>query len=95
MLSVTDTGPGIEAEHLSQLWDRFYRVDKARSRAFGGSGLGLAIVKYIAEAHGGQAAVVSRPGHGTTFSIELPLAPAQADQDERAPLPPLAPSRHV
>jgi heavy metal sensor kinase len=73
-LIVADTGPGIAAEHLPHIWDRFYRVDKARSRTLGGTGLGLAIVKYIAEAHGGNASVVSEPARGTTFSVLLPLA---------------------
>jgi signal transduction histidine kinase len=73
-IAITDTGPGIAAEHLGRIWDRFYRVDKARSRAFGDSGLGLAIVKYIAEAHGGGVEVVSAEGRGTTFVITLPLA---------------------
>lgn len=72
-LAVIDSGPGIAAEHLPRIWDRFYRVDKARSRALGGTGLGLAIVKYIAEAHGGSVHVVSAPGAGTTFSMLLPL----------------------
>jgi two-component system, OmpR family, sensor kinase len=73
-ITVADTGPGIAAEHLGRIWDRFYRVDKARSRAFGDSGLGLAIVKYIAEAHGGCVGVVSAEEWGTTFTIKLPLA---------------------
>jgi two-component system OmpR family sensor kinase len=72
-LAVTDTGPGIAQEHLGRVWDRFYRVDKARSRSFGGSGLGLAIVKYIAEAHGGGVGVMSDEGRGTTFTIMLPI----------------------
>jgi signal transduction histidine kinase len=73
-LSVADTGPGIGAAHLPYIWDRFYRADKARSRASGSTGLGLAIVKYIAEAHGGRVQVVSEPGKGTTFTVILPLA---------------------
>jgi len=73
-ITVSDTGPGIAAEHLERIWERFYRVDKARSRAFGDSGLGLAIAKYIAEAHGGSVGVVSAEGRGTTFTIQLPLA---------------------
>jgi two-component system, OmpR family, sensor kinase len=73
-LVVADTGPGIPAEHLPRIWDRFYRVDKARSRTLGGTGLGLAIVKYIAEAHGGNASVVSEPARGTTFTVVLPLS---------------------
>ena len=83
-LAVADAGPGIAAEHLPRIWDRFYRVDKARSRALGGTGLGLAIVKYIAEAHGGTVYAHSELGKGTTFAIALPLA-ASADQNaERA-----------
>jgi signal transduction histidine kinase len=74
-LIVADSGPGIAAEHLGHLWDRYYRVDDVRSRESGGTGLGLPIVKFIAEAHGGRADVVSEVGVGTTFTIELPLAP--------------------
>lgn len=84
LLTVSDTGPGIAAAHLEQIWDRFYRVDKARSRAGGGTGLGLAIVKFIAEAHGGTAEVVSTPAQGTTFTVRLPLLHADASPDERA-----------
>jgi signal transduction histidine kinase len=72
-LSVSDTGIGIPAEHLPYLFDRFYRVDRQRTRAEGGSGLGLSIVKWIAEAHGGQVRASSRPGEGTTFEVLLPL----------------------
>jgi len=70
---VTDTGIGISPEHLPHLFDRFYRVDKARSRAGGGTGLGLAIVKGIAEQHGGRVAVTSEPGKGSTFTVWLKL----------------------
>jgi signal transduction histidine kinase len=73
-LVVADSGPGIAAEHLPHLWDRYYRVDEVRSRENGGTGLGLPIVKYIAEAHGGWVDVTSEAGVGTTFTIELPLA---------------------
>jgi two-component system OmpR family sensor kinase len=73
-LVVADSGPGIAPEHLPQIWDRFYRVDKVRSRAFGDTGLGLSIVKYIAEAHQGSVGVASEEGRGTTFTIVLPLA---------------------
>lgn len=74
-LTVTDNGPGIPAEHLPHLWNRFYRGDKARSRSSGGTGLGLAIVKYIAEAHGGRVGVASVEGKGATFTITLPVLP--------------------
>lgn len=72
ILSVTDNGPGIEPEHLPRLFERFYRVDKARSSRLGGSGLGLAIVKHIASAHGGTVRVVSTPGQGSKFSLIIP-----------------------
>ncbi len=73
-VSVTDEGPGIAAEHLPRLFERFYRVDKARSRQLGGTGLGLAIVKHIAQAHGGRAEVSSEVGRGSTFTLVLPGA---------------------
>jgi len=69
---VRDEGCGIEPEHLPRLFERFYRVDKARSRKLGGTGLGLSIVKHIVQAHGGSIAVESTPGVGSTFTIELP-----------------------
>jgi two-component system, OmpR family, phosphate regulon sensor histidine kinase PhoR len=72
-IRVQDWGCGIEKEHLPRLFERFYRVDKARSRAQGGTGLGLAIVKHIVQAHGGEVVVHSTPGHGSTFSLHLPL----------------------
>jgi two-component system phosphate regulon sensor histidine kinase PhoR len=68
---VTDTGPGIEAAHLSRLFERFYRVDQGRSRQMGGTGLGLAIVKHIAQVHGGRVDVQSVLGQGSTFSVYL------------------------
>ena len=71
-IRVTDEGPGIEKKHLPRIFERFYRVDTARSRALGGTGLGLAIVKHIALAHGGSVAVDSTPGQGSTFAIYLP-----------------------
>jgi heavy metal sensor kinase len=74
LITVADTGIGIAPEHLAHLFERFYRVDKARSRALGGTGLGLAIVKYLTEAHGGQVRVESEPGKGSLFEIRLPLA---------------------
>jgi two-component system phosphate regulon sensor histidine kinase PhoR len=69
---VEDTGEGIPAQHLERLFERFYRVDRARSRAMGGTGLGLAIVKHLARAHGGEVTVRSELGQGSTFTIELP-----------------------
>jgi heavy metal sensor kinase len=73
-LWVRDTGIGIASEHLPHLFDRFYRVDKARSRAEGGAGLGLSICRWIAEAHGGSISAASAPGQGTTFRVVLPAA---------------------
>ncbi len=72
-IKVEDTGRGIGRDHLSRLFERFYRVDKARSRDMGGTGLGLAIVKHIAAAHSGWVAVESTPGAGSTFTITLPV----------------------
>jgi heavy metal sensor kinase len=85
-LSVVDTGPGIGAEHLPRIWDRFYRVDKARSRALGGTGLGLAIVRYIAEAHGGNVSATSDQGQGSAFTILLPLVADAARHTDQAVL---------
>ncbi len=73
-ISVTDTGDGISGEHIERIFERFYRVERARSREMGGTGLGLAIVKHLARAHGGEATVHSTPGEGSTFTIELPKA---------------------
>jgi two-component system phosphate regulon sensor histidine kinase PhoR len=73
IISVEDQGSGIAQKHLSRLFERFYRVDKARSRQLGGTGLGLAIVKHIAQAHGGHVAVKSMLGKGSRFSIHLPI----------------------
>ena len=71
-IEVADEGPGIAAEHLPRLFERFYRVDKARSRELGGTGLGLAIVKHVAGAHAGSVSVVSKESEGSTFSFEIP-----------------------
>jgi len=74
VISIRDEGCGVEQRHLSRLFERFYRVDKARSRQEGGTGLGLAIVKHIAQAHGGRATVESTRAKGSVFSIHLPCA---------------------
>ncbi|HJR06346.1 MAG TPA: ATP-binding protein [Pyrinomonadaceae bacterium] len=71
-ITVSDTGEGIAPEHIGRIFERFYRVDRARSRALGGTGLGLAIVKHLSRAHGGEATVRSVSGEGSTFTIELP-----------------------
>ncbi|MHC4137071.1 MAG: heavy metal sensor histidine kinase [Planctomycetota bacterium] len=75
-LRVADTGIGIPAEAVPHLFDRFFRVDPARSREQGGSGLGLAITRWIVEAHGGTIDVISREREGSTFTVRLPAAPA-------------------
>jgi len=72
-VAVSDTGVGIPTEDLPRIFDRFYQVDKARSRIDGGNGLGLAISKNIAETHGGRIEVQSEVGKGSIFSIFLPL----------------------
>lgn len=73
VLTVADNGPGIPAEHLSHVFDRFYRVDRARSRESGGTGLGLSIAREIVSLHGGQIRAESEEDEGTTFVLELPL----------------------
>jgi two-component system phosphate regulon sensor histidine kinase PhoR len=78
MLSVEDTGPGIAPEHLPRLTERFYRVDRSRSRDTGGTGLGLAIVKHVAQRHGAELRIDSVPGKGSVFSIVFPASRARA-----------------
>ena len=75
VVTVADTGVGIAPEHLPHVFDRFYRVDKARTRAEGGTGLGLSIAQSIVQAHGGRIEVTSAVGHGTVFTVILPQEP--------------------
>ena len=74
VVSVSDDGPGIPAHETERIFERFYRVDKARSRQMGGTGLGLSIVKHFAASLRGTVSVRSEPGKGSTFRVELPLA---------------------
>jgi two-component system phosphate regulon sensor histidine kinase PhoR len=87
-IHVEDTGEGIPAHHVARLFERFYRVDRARSRELGGTGLGLAIVKHLVRAHGGEITVDSKFGEGTRFTIELPVdtsnKPPEPDQLKEA-----------
>ena len=88
VVSVADSGPGIEKKDLEHVFDRFYRVDTARTRQRGGTGLGLSIVASIVEVHGGRVGVTSEPGKGTTFSFRLPLAVERARRPDAAvPVP--------
>jgi DNA topoisomerase VI subunit B len=72
VIDVRDQGIGIAHDHLARIFERFYRVEKARSRERGGTGLGLAIVKHIAQVHGGQVSVTSTVGQGSTFTLHIP-----------------------
>jgi two-component system sensor histidine kinase SenX3 len=89
-LSVTDTGVGIPARDIDRVFERFYRVDRARSRETGGTGLGLSIVRHVATNHGGDVKVTSREGEGSTFTLRIPIAraentPEQAQNQETSP----------
>jgi two-component system OmpR family sensor kinase len=84
VLEVRDQGPGLTPEQAERVFERFYRTDKARSRAHGGTGLGLSIVAAITAAHGGTVEVATEPGRGATFRVVLPVA-------EPAPPPPPEP----
>jgi len=72
IFQVRDQGPGIAQEHIPRLTERFYRVDRSRSRDTGGTGLGLAIVKHVSQRHGAELSIESVPGKGSTFSIRFP-----------------------
>jgi two-component system, OmpR family, sensor kinase len=102
-LIVSDTGPGMSAEQASRAFERFYRTDRARSRASGGTGLGLSIVAALVAAHGGTVTVDTAPGRGAAFAVQLPLMDAEAiesgpeaDPDQGRPGPvPVAPARRA
>jgi signal transduction histidine kinase len=79
-VTVADTGPGIPAEHLPRLFERFYRVDSARSAKDGGTGIGLAIARSVVEAHGGHIRAESEVGRGSAFTFDLPVAPREPDR---------------
>jgi signal transduction histidine kinase len=93
VLSVSDTGMGIAPDDLPHVFERFYRADKARSRAHGGAGLGLSIAQYIVQAHGGSIEAISRGlKRGSTFRVRLPLTTGLAAERAEA-APPVASSR--
>src|SRR5215469_6920170 len=89
-ISVADQGIGIPERDLERIFERFYRVDAARSRATGGTGLGLAIVKHVTAAHGGKVTVISKEGAGSTFTLKLPLRPTNAVMVNGGTLPAMA-----
>ncbi|WP_413316733.1 ATP-binding protein [Agrococcus sp. 1P02AA] len=80
-IAVTDKGVGIAAEEQERVFERFYRIDPARSRVTGGTGLGLSIVKHVAVSHGGEVTLWSRPGQGSTFTLRLPAAHAPVHEE--------------
>jgi two-component system phosphate regulon sensor histidine kinase PhoR len=79
MFTVKDSGPGIAAEHLPRLAERFYRVDRSRSRETGGTGLGLAITKHVMQRHGGELRIESVVGQGSTFKLVFPQSRVVVD----------------
>jgi two-component system sensor histidine kinase SenX3 len=81
-IAVTDRGLGIEPEHQQRVFERFFRIDQARSRSTGGTGLGLAIVKHVAANHGGEVHLWSKPGTGSTFTLRIPAHPDNQDPDQ-------------
>jgi two-component system, OmpR family, sensor histidine kinase SenX3 len=84
-ITVTDQGIGIPENALQRIFERFYRVDTARSRMTGGTGLGLSIVKHVAHNHGGEVGVWSIEGSGSTFTLRLPLLPTASGTDRTRP----------
>lgn len=96
-ISVTDQGEGLSAEDQERVFERFYRVDSARSRHTGGTGLGLSIVKHVASNHGGEVTLWSQPGQGSTFTLRLPEMEEQEGSEEvpASPAPALATAREA
>jgi two-component system sensor histidine kinase SenX3 len=94
-MSVADQGIGIPERDRERIFERFYRVDPARSRATGGTGLGLAIVKHVTAAHGGNVTVWSKVGAGSTFTLRLPLRPAPVTGPSGQGQPTAQPSREA
>src|SRR5213078_4481876 len=90
-LAVSDEGIGIDSADQSRIFERFYRIDQARSRETGGTGLGLAIVKHVVTNHGGVVMVWSEPGAGSTFTIRLPVAELHQADGSNNPEPTEAP----
>lgn len=88
-IAVTDQGIGISEKDRERVFERFYRVDPARSRATGGTGLGLAIVKHVAASHGGEVTVWSSEGQGSTFTLRLPEAGSVRERDRSSGGPPV------
>lgn len=84
-ISVTDQGPGISADEQERIFERFYRVDAARSRQTGGTGLGLSIVKHVVANHGGEITLWSQPGQGSTFTVRLPIIDETSEPDVELP----------
>ncbi|HYH78025.1 MAG TPA: ATP-binding protein [Arthrobacter sp.] len=93
-ISVTDQGEGLSPEDQERVFERFYRVDAARSRHTGGTGLGLSIVKHVVSNHGGEVTLWSQPGQGSTFTLRLPEMEGQDVEEEPASGPQSVPSRH-
>ena len=94
-VDVADQGVGIPSRDLDRVFERFYRVDRARSRDTGGTGLGLAIVRHVVANHGGDVTVRSREGEGSTFSLHLPSSVVVANPPEPAPTRPAPAAREV